>query len=262
MTEAPVRLEVGDDGVAVVTLARPEKRNALDPALIAGLDAAFAAAEADARVRAILLAAEGKDFCAGADLSHIEASVDAPHEAVLEDARSLGAVFLRMRRCPRPIVAAVQGNALAGGAGLATACDLVLAADDAHFGWPEIHIGFVPAMVMAMLVRAVGEKVAFDLVARGERIGAARARELGLVNCVYSRHTLEQDARSYAAELAGRSATALAFTKSLLYELEDLPFEAGIERGAQVNAEARRSEDCRAGVRAFLARRSDATDGR
>ncbi len=255
MSGRAVRWEVGEDGVAVVTLARPDKRNALDPATIAGLDAAFAAAGADSGTRVILLNAEGRDFCAGADLAHIEATIDASMEDLVEDARALGRVFRRMRDCPKPIVAAVQGNALAGGAGLATACDMVLAADDAQLGWPEIHLGFVPAIVMTMLVRCVGEKVAFELVARGERVSSSRARELGLVNCVYSRHTLDQDARSYAADLAGRSASALALTKGLLYELGDLSFDDGLERGARVNAEARGTEDCRAGIRAFLARK-------
>jgi methylglutaconyl-CoA hydratase len=208
----------------------------------------------------VLIDAEGKDFCAGADLAHIEATVDDPREALVEDARALGAVFLRMRRLPKPIVAAVQGNALAGGAGLATACDLVLAAEDARFGYPEIHIGFVPAMVMTMLVRIVGEKQAFELVTRGEPVGAERARQLGIVNCVYSRHTFPEDARSYAAELATRSATALAFTKELLYELDDLSVERGLERGAEVNADSRTTEDCRAGLRAFLARRAGGAD--
>ncbi|HUP20270.1 MAG TPA: enoyl-CoA hydratase/isomerase family protein [Gemmatimonadota bacterium] len=251
----PVRFEVGDDGVGLVTLARPEKRNALDPATIEGLSAALAVAEADPRVRVVLLAAEGKDFCAGADLAHIEATVDDPRDALVEDARRMAAIFLRMRRLPKPIVAAVHGSALAGGAGLATACDLVLASEDARFGYPEIHIGFVPAMVMTMLVRIVGQKQAFELATRGEPIGAERARDLGLVNCVYSRHTFPEDSRSYAAELATRSPTALALTKELFYELDDLSFADGLERGAEVNADARTTDDCRAGLRAILARR-------
>lgn len=255
-----VRYAVGDDGVAVVTLARPEKRNALDPATVEELERSLAAAETDERVKVILLDAEGKDFCAGADLAHLEEIVDADREEHLADARKLGELFVHMRRLPKPIVAAVHGNALAGGAGLATACDLVLAADDAYFGYPEIHIGFVPAMVMTMLIRNVGEKRAFEMVVRGDRMDAARAHELGLVNCVYSRHTFHDDARAYVAELAGRSTTAMALSKSLLYDLEELDFAAGIDRGAEVNADARRTEDCRAGIRAFLARKRSADE--
>lgn len=258
MNEDRVRYRVEDDGVAVVTLSRPEKRNALDPATIDALSEACEAAAADERVRAILLDAEGKDFCAGADLAHIEALVDADRDALVADARRLGDLFLRMRRLPKPIVAAVHGNALAGGAGLATACDLVLAADDAYLGYPEVHIGFVPAMVMTMLIRAVGEKRAFELVARGDRIHAERAHEIGLVNCVYSRHTFADDVRAYTAELAERSVTSIALSKSLLYELDELDFAEGLARGAEVNADARRTDDCRAGVKAFLERKRGA----
>ena len=144
-------------------------------------------------------------------------------------------------------------------AGLATACDIVLAADDANFGYPEIHIGFVPAMVMTMLVRAVGEKRAFALVASGHRIGAREAMEIGLVHTVFSRHTFADDALAFAADLATRSRTSMALTKRLLYELDELTFAEGIDRGASVNAEARSTEDMRAGVRAFLARRTAPT---
>jgi methylglutaconyl-CoA hydratase len=255
-----VRYELREaDALAVVTLARPEKRNALDPDTIADIEEALAAAEADERVAAILLAAEGRDFCAGADLAHVERTVDMSRGELEQDALSLGRLFLHMRRLPKPILAAVHGNALAGGAGLATACDIVLASDDAHFGYPEIHIGFVPAMVMTMLVRAVGEKRAFALVATGQRVGAGEALAQGLVHAVYSRHSFADDALGFAIELARRSRTAMAATKELLYELDELTFEEGIERGAEVNAAARGTEDCRAGVRAFLARRSATT---
>jgi len=251
-----VRYEIDEEhGLGEITLARPEKRNALDPVTIEELEEAFAAAEADDRVRVILLAAEGRDFCAGADLAHIEKMVDASRDELVEDARRLGGLFLQMRRLPKPIVACVHGNALAGGAGLATACDIVLASSDAHLGYPEVHIGFVPAMVLTMLVRTVGEKRAFELVTSGRRVPVDEAREMGLVHTVWSRHTFADDARAWAIDLAGRSASSVALSKQLLYELDDLSFEEGIERGAEVNADARRTEDCRAGVRAFLARR-------
>jgi methylglutaconyl-CoA hydratase len=251
-----VRFEVREaERVAIVTLARPAKRNALDPQTIAELQESLAAAEADDRVGVILLAAEGKDFCAGADLEHIERTLDMTVAELEQDALELGRLFLHMRGVPKPIVAAVHGNALAGGAGLASACDLVVASDDANFGYPEVHIGFVPAMVMTMLVRAVGEKRAFALVALGNRIGAREAMEQGLVHAVFSRHTFADDAFAFAADLATRSRTAIALSKRLLYEIDELTFEQGVERGAVVNAEARGTEDCRAGVRAFLARR-------
>lgn len=253
-TAPRVRYQATDDGVAIVTLNRAEKRNALDPDTVTALRDAFTRAAADAGARVVLLRAEGKDFCAGADIAHLESLLDAPREVILADAQHLGALFVQMRRLPKPIVAAVQGNALAGGAGLATACDVVLAADDAQFGYPEIHIGFVPAIVMTMLVRHLGEKRVFGLVAGGKRVSAQESLEVGLINCVYSRHTFADDSLAYCVEMATRSATALAYAKQLLHDLDDLSFEAGIARGAEVNADARQTEACRAGLRAFLSR--------
>jgi methylglutaconyl-CoA hydratase len=251
----PVLVEMGEaDAIAVLTLNRPEKRNALNPETVRALKEALERIEGDERVRVVLLEGAGRDFCAGADLAHIEAMFDASHEEHHADASALGELFVRMRLFARPIVAAVQGNALAGGAGLATACDMVLASDDAWLGYPEVHIGFVPAIVMTMLIRSVGEKTAFELVATGKRIDAGEAHRIGLVNAVFSRHTFAADARAFAVELASRSTTAIGLTKRLLYELGDLGFEEGIARGARVNAEARMTEDCRAGVRAFLKR--------
>lgn len=242
------------DAVAVLTLNRPGKRNALDPGTVHALTEALETIGRDGQVRVVLLEGAGRDFCAGADLAHLETMTDASREEHLADAGLLGELFVRMRRFARPIVAAVHGNALAGGAGLATACDIVLASDDAWFGYPEVHIGFVPAIVMTMLVRNVGEKTAFELVATGKRIDAGEAHRIGLVNAVFSRHTFAADARAFAVELAGISPSALGYSKRLLYELRDLGFEEGIERGVQVNAEARMTEDCRRGVRDFLER--------
>jgi methylglutaconyl-CoA hydratase len=255
-----VRVVVGREGsVGTITLNRPEKRNALDAATVDGLRVAFSELDRDNDVRVILLSGAGKDFCAGADLSELEriaATVDTVEN--LRDAQGLGDLFVRMRRATKPIIAAVTGSALAGGAGLAGACDIVLASDDAVFGYPEIHLGFVPAMVMALLRRAVGEKVAFELVARGDRISAADAHRLGLVNRIWAADRFEVEARAYAGELAERSASALQLTKRLLYGMDNVSFEDAIARGAEINALARGTEDCRTGVRRFLERRRDA----
>jgi methylglutaconyl-CoA hydratase len=253
------RVVVGRDGaVGTVTLNRPEKRNALDAATVAGLRVAFTELDGDRDVRVILLSGEGKDFCAGADLAELEriASTVDPLEN-LHDAQALGDLFVRMRRAAKPIVAAVRGSALAGGAGLAGACDIVLASDDAVFGYPEVHLGFVPAIVMNMLIRNVGEKQAFELAALGDRIDAAEAHALGLVNRIYSRYTFLDDARAYCVELTRRPASSIAFSKALLYEVDELNFAQGVARGAAVNALARETEECRRGVRAFLDRKKD-----
>ena len=245
-----------DDGVAEVTLDRPEKRNALDDQTVAELKRAFGAAADDNAVRVVLLRGEGPDFCAGADLAQMEKIAEGadPLEN-LDDASALGDLIVRMRRLPCPIVGAVHGHAFAGGAGLATACDLIVASDDAVLGYPEVHLGFVPAMVMTLLRRVVGEKVAFELVARGDKIGAEEARRIGLVNRVFAAETFEADAREYARERADRSASSIRLSKRLLYGLDGLSFEEGIARGAEVNVLARGTEDCREGVRRFLERR-------
>lgn len=254
MSEARV-VVTRDGAVATVTLNRADKRNALDAAMVDGISIALAELELESDVRVIVLTGAGKDFCAGADLAALERiAAGAGSIDNLHDAEHLGQLFIRMRRGTKPIIAAVRGNAIAGGAGLAGACDIVLAADDAVFGYPEVHLGFVPAMVMALLRRAVGEKVAFDLVARGDRIAAAEAHRLGLVNRVFAADSFDDDVREYATSLASRSGSAIALTKRLLYGLDGMSFEDAIARGAEVNALARDTDDCRAGVRAFLDR--------
>ncbi len=242
-----------DGSVLTLTLERAEKRNALDGALVGALREAIASSARDPDTRVVVLRGAGTDFCAGADLAAMEQMAEnADPAANLADAEELGALLVAMRRHPRPIVAAVHGHALAGGAGLATACDLVLARDDAVFGYPEVHLGFVPAMVMALLRRAVGEKIAFELVARGDKISAAEAARLGLVNRVIPASTWDRDVATYAAELAERSASAVGLIKRLLYGIDGLSFEEAIARGAEVNVLARLSPDTRAGLRRFL----------
>ena len=242
------------DGVAVLTMNRPQKRNALNGDLVAGIRDGLARAAGDAQVRVVLLKGAGPDFCSGADLAELERIADLGPEASLADATVLGDLFVAMRRHPKPIVAAVHGRALAGGAGLATACDLVVAADDAELGYPEVHLGFVPAMVMAILRRKVGESRALELALRGDRISAEKAVQIGLVNRVVPSDEFDEGALGYAAGLARRPPSAVQLSKRLLYGLDGVGFEDGIARGAEVNTLARLSEACREGVRRFLER--------
>ncbi|MDX1647795.1 MAG: enoyl-CoA hydratase-related protein [Longimicrobiales bacterium] len=240
------------EGVATLTLNRPEKRNALDGALVQALKSGLERTEADADVRVVALRGAGRDFCSGADLGEMARIATLSREENVEDARSLGDLFRRMRRHPKPVVAVVHGRALAGGCGLASACDLVLARDDAEFGYPEVHLGFVPALVMTILRRKMGEGQAFELVARGHRFGAGEAWRLGLVHRVYAPDIFDDEVRRYLDELAAKPPSAVAMTKALLYELDGLGFDEGLERAAMVNAEARMTEACREGVRRFL----------
>ncbi|HSE28216.1 MAG TPA: enoyl-CoA hydratase/isomerase family protein [Gemmatimonadales bacterium] len=240
------------DGVLSITLDRPEKRNALDAAMVEELHRGLERAALDAEVRVVALRGAGKDFCAGADLAELLASRELSPAENEAGALRLGEVFLAMRRLDKPVVALVQGRALAGGCGLATACDLVVAADSAQFGYPEVQRGFVPAMVLTLLRRQVGEKVAFDLAATARLVGASEARELGLVSRVVPADRLEAEGGATMAALAAASPTALCLTKRLLYELDGPSFEEGIRLGARVNALARSTPDFRAAVEKFL----------
>jgi methylglutaconyl-CoA hydratase len=241
-------------GIARITLDRPERRNALNRALVSELKEALTAAQSDERVRVVAIAGAGPDFCAGADLRELQEAVEAGPDASLEEAQALGDLFVLIRSLTKPVVALVHGRALAGGAGLATACDLVLARADARFGYPEVRLGFVPAMVMAILRRSVGEKRAFELIAQGNPVDADTALGFGLVNRVIPAESFEPDATAFLEELSSRSASAVALSKRLLYEIDGASFEAAIRAGAQVNVIARQTEDCRAGIRRFLDR--------
>lgn len=243
-------------GVCRITLNRPDKRNALDPLMIDELTDALAWTDADERVRVVVLEGKGKDFCSGLDLSVLAEMQGACVEEHLADADALADLFLLLRRLRQPCIAAAHGNTLAGGCGLATACDIVLASDDAKFGYPEVKVGFVPAMVMALLRRAVGEKRAVELAVTGRTIDAAEAHRLGLVHHVFPAAEFERRVSEYAADLARVSATAIAFTKRLTYETDAASFEAAIRAGAEMNALARQTDDFRQGVERFVKKKS------
>jgi methylglutaconyl-CoA hydratase len=251
MADEVLRVELAD-GVATLTLNRPDKRNALNGALVDSLHDAVGEIAAESEVRVVALRGAGTDFCAGADLAELERIAEMGAEESLADAQRLGDLFVALRTLDRPVVAVVQGRALAGGAGLATACDLVVAHEDARFGYPEVHLGFVPAMVMTILRRKLGEGRAFELVARGRRVGAEEARALGLVNQVFTADGFEASVADYLAEYAALPPSALTLTKRLLYGLDGMSFEEGIARGAELNAVARSTRACREGVRRFL----------
>ncbi len=249
-----LRVHPPRNGVVELVLNRPDKRNALNSELVEALKSALAATAATPDARVILLRGEGQDFCSGADLAELERVAEQGAEASLADAMRLGDLFLAFRRHPLPVVAAVRGRALAGGCGLATACDLILAEEGAEFGFPEVHLGFVPAMVMALLRRKVPEGRAFELVTLGDRVPAIEAERIGLVNRVFPVAAFDAGVRAFSEDLAARPASAVALTKRLLYGLDGLSVEEGVGRGAEVNTLARLTDACREGVRSFLER--------
>jgi methylglutaconyl-CoA hydratase len=245
-----------EGSIGWITLARPEKKNALDRAMANELaEALFALSESPVNVVAI--EGEGADFCAGADLAALEEMIDAPRQQHIDDATALGHVFHTIRRMEKPVVALVKGRAYAGGAGLASACDIVLAHEDARFAYPEVTIGFVPAMVMTMLRRSVGEKQAFDLVSTGRVVKAEEAREIGLVSRVFAAMEFDQLSQSVLDTLAAAPPSAMASTKTLFYKLDTLNFLDGISAGIVANADARATPAFRDGVKRFMSRKKE-----
>jgi methylglutaconyl-CoA hydratase len=236
-----------EHGIARITLNRPEKRNALDAEVISEIKSAMAASDG-----LILLAGAGADFCSGADLSGLHNMAEAGVLEHMASARAMAELFMAMRQHPFPIIAAVRGRALAGGCGLATAADMILASESARFGYPEVNIGFVPAMVMAILRRSVSEKRAFELITTGEIVTAQTAFDYGLVNRVFADETFDLEVEAFAAKLVSKSASAIMLSKRLLYHMDNMSFEAALEAGVETNAIARMTDDMKRGVEKFL----------
>jgi enoyl-CoA hydratase/carnithine racemase len=223
--------------VRLLTMNRPEKRNALNTELTRALLEALRAADADEAVGAVVLTGAGQGFCAGADLAEFKDLQDSA--AADERAELTMNLHLVFSRIPKPIVTAVNGAAMGGGAGLAIAGDLALMAEGAKLGYPEVKHGIVAAIVMANLVRQVGRKAAFELVALGEPIDAARALDLGMVNFVFSAKDLLPEALKLAAKLAAVSRPAMTETKRLFYEVAELGLEVALTRGRETNRRMR-----------------------
>jgi methylglutaconyl-CoA hydratase len=253
--ESKIILYHVDGAVARITLNRPEKKNALNDALIAGLKKALDQANEDDALRVVVITGAGEDFCSGADLTALQKISTASVAENVEDARSLMELFLMIREVHLPVVAAVRGRALAGGCGLASACDIVLASSNARFGYPEVKIGFVPAMVMAILRRNISEKRAFELITRGNQFSAAEAMQFGLINQVFDDENFDAEVDSYARGFEHMSTSAIALTKALLYQIDGMAFGEALETGVDVNVIARMTEDCQKGIAGFVKKR-------
>ena len=241
--------------VLLLRLNRPDSRNALNAELLDGLGRALAAAQADAAVRCLVLSAAGRAFSAGADLKALQELGTASSEANRADSQRLADLLHAIYAGPLPVVAAVEGAAVAGGAGLASACDLVVAGEGARLGYTEVRLGFVAAIVMVFLLRAVGEKHARELLLTGRLVPAREAWRMGLVNEVVPDGSAQARALEIAAEIAGGSATALATTRELLSVLPGMGLEESLRYAAGVNAWTRTTADLKEGVAAFLEKR-------
>jgi enoyl-CoA hydratase/carnithine racemase len=226
-------------GVRVVTLNRPEKRNALNTALTQQLLDALRAADADDVVGCVVLTGAGQGFCAGADLAEFKHLTPDQQHRVDARAELTMQLHLAFPKLSKPVVTAINGAAMGGGAGLAIAGDMAVMAEGATLGYPETKHGIVAAIAMANLVRQIGRKAAFELVALGEPVDAQRALALGLVNRVVPPARLMDEALALAQKLAGVSRPAMQLTKQLFHEAADLPLAEALERGREANKRMR-----------------------
>ncbi len=250
-----------DSDVATICLTRPEKRNAISAQMISDLLAALDQAEASS-ARVVILTGSGKAFCAGMDLAELQAlaTTHSPAKA-REDARRIARMFYRLYGFPKPVIAAVNGAAVAGGCGLATLTDITLSIPEAKFGYTEVRIGFVPALVAVFLRRQVGEKHARDLLLTGKIIDAHAAMRIGLVNEVVADTDLMKRAREVADAILKCSPSSVLRTKKLFHAHDDNAVRAELELAIEANATIRETGDFREGLAAFLEKRAPRWSG-
>lgn len=241
------------DRIAYITLNRPEKSNALCYDLVTELKAGFRAAEDDDSVKVVILKANGDTFCAGADLDYLQELQAYSFEQNLADSDHLKELFLQIYQLKKIVISQVHAPALAGGCGLATLCDFSFAAPEATFGYTEVKIGFIPAIVMVFLLRKIGEAKAKQLLLSGGIISAEEALAIGLVNFVTEKPDLDQEVKKFAARLiVNNSSYAMGLTKQMIGKVQSLSLEDALSFASEMNAKARGSEDCKKGIIAFL----------
>lgn len=243
-------------GVTTITLNRPEKRNALSPVMMEELTAALNNSASSAECGVVVLTGAGSAFCAGLDLEHLEAMATKTPEQHHEDSARVAKLFRALYDCPKPTIAAVNGAAIAGGTGLAFICDFTLAVSEAKFGYTEVKIGFVPALVSSFLVLQIGEKAARDLLLTGRLFNAQEAHGLGLVNEVVNPDELTEHVRHLTHLLLRNSPESLRATKQLLSEHSRARLDAEIASSMKRNSASRSTADFQEGIRAFLEKRA------
>jgi methylglutaconyl-CoA hydratase len=241
-------------GIATITLNRPEKRNAISYELIDDLLSALKVAERS-ETQALILAANGKAFCAGMDLENLKQLIGRTNEQNLKDSEKIAQLFRGIYDFPRPTIAAVNGAAIAGGTGLVTVCDFALAVPDASFGYTEVRIGFIPAVVSSFLMASIGEKRTRDLLLTGRIFSAQEAQQLGLVNEIVAPEELMKKARELAARLMENSPASVRATKRLIGDYTREKLDRQIAEAIKENAAIRQTADFQEGVASFLEKR-------
>jgi methylglutaconyl-CoA hydratase len=250
-----------DSGIATLTLNRPDKRNAISYELIDDLLRALEEVQ-DSPAQVLIVTGAGKAFCSGMDLDNLKALTARTPDETVEDSRKMASLFRALYDFPKPTIAAVNGAAVAGGTGIATLCDFTLAVPDAKFGYTEVRIGFVPAIVSTFLLRQVGEKIARDLLLTGRLFDAQEALRIGLINEIVPAEKLLDRARELAGQLMENSPTSLTYTKRLLREHARTELDAQIDAAIRENAGIRATADFREGVTSFLEKRKPKWTGR
>lgn len=242
-----------EDAVATITLNRPDKRNALNHDLVAALKEQLTTWEGEEGVRAIVMTGAGSVFSAGADLADLQALQTASPLENRADSRHLAELFQQIYTHPKPIIAHVNGHAIAGGCGLAAVCDFSIASEAAKLGFTEVRIGFVPAIVSVFVLRKLGETDARDLMLRGRLVSAEEAADLGLITRAVPDEELGASVQEVAQEIATQtSGSAVDLTKQMLAQVPGMGFEEAMDYAVQMNAFARGTDDCQAGIAAFL----------
>ncbi len=251
MTE--LALYTTENRVAYITISRPEKRNALNPELVESLTDLFLRAGHDDEVKVVVLRAEGEVFSAGADLEYLQKLQNNSSQDDLEDTIAIKELFWSIYTLPKLVVAQVEGHAIAGGCGLAAVCDVVYAVPEAKFGYTEVRIGFVPALVSCFLVRKLGEGRVKELLLSGDLIDAATASSYGLINFVAAKAEIAGMVRSYAERMAvSVSGQSVALTKQLIHKAQNISLEDSLEEAIKLNVQTRSSESCKKGIASFL----------
>ena len=239
--------------IGYITLNRPEKRNALSHDMVTELKEVFTMAEKDDSAKVIVLKANGDAFCAGADLEYLKLLEGFSYEQNFADSTHLKELFLQIYTLKKVVIAQIQGHALAGGCGLATVCDFSFAVPEANFGYTEVRIGFIPAIVMVFLIRKIGEANARALLLSGSLCTAHEAQEMGLISEVMTEEDLALEVADFATQIVeSNSAYSMSVTKQMIAKVQSLPLEEALDFAAEMNAKARSSEDCKRGISAFL----------
>ena len=244
-----------ENRIAYLTMNRPEKRNALNASMVEALQAAFARAAADDQAKVIVLKANGKAFSAGADLADLQKMQHNSEAENLADSKKLQGLYYQLYTHPKLIIGQVEGPAIAGGCGLATICDLCYCTPEVQMGYPEVKIGFIPALVSVFLSRKIGESRARQLLLTGQLWPATAALEAGLIHGIFPAAAIQEAVQTQAEKLSeSTSGASIRLTKALLAQTADRPVQEALSLAARYNAEARATADCRKGIAAFLAK--------